>query len=191
MHRYTQGITQPCLWDQRLAVELWQAPASSGWPFSRQDRTDSQNVQVWSGPARLEDQKFPEAACWRGKVQQRLQQRLKIYAMHIPDIYLSYKTAQQNMLFKGLCDVPRLVMHKYILVQTSRDNFIVFSSVKTQFIEEHKNLGICRSYTLFILVIYQCWLKHGITLEKIITTNVKTHWVYWKLGWMLYIHSKG
>jgi hypothetical protein len=42
----------------------------------------------------LEDQKCPEAACWRGKVQQRLQQRLKIYAMHIPDIYLSYKTAQ-------------------------------------------------------------------------------------------------
>jgi hypothetical protein len=32
------------LWnfDQRLAVELWQAPASSGWPFGRQDQTDSQ-----------------------------------------------------------------------------------------------------------------------------------------------------
>ena len=86
VHCYTQGITQPCLWDQRLAVELWQAPASSGWPFSRQDRMDSQNVQVWSGPARLEDQKCLEAACWRGKVQQRLQQRLKIYAMHKPDI---------------------------------------------------------------------------------------------------------
>ncbi len=44
MHRYTQGITQgqPCLWDQRLAVELWQAPDSSGLPFGRQDQTDSQ-----------------------------------------------------------------------------------------------------------------------------------------------------
>ena len=88
VHSYTQGITQPCLWDQRLAVELWQAPASSGWPFGRQDRTDSQKVQVWSGPARLEDQKCLEAASWRGRVQ------LKIYDMHIPDIYLSYMTAQ-------------------------------------------------------------------------------------------------
>ncbi len=65
-----------------------QAPASSGWPFGRQDRTDSQKVQVWSGPARLEDQKCLEAASWRGRVQ------LKTYDMHIPDIYLSYTAAQ-------------------------------------------------------------------------------------------------
>ncbi len=29
------------------------------------------------------------------------------------------------MLFKGLCDVSRLGMHKYILVQTSCGNFVV------------------------------------------------------------------
>ncbi len=68
------------------------------------------------------------------------------------------------MLFKGLCDVPRLGMHKYILIQTSRGDFVVISSVKTQLIEEHKSLGICQSYDLFILVIYQCCLEHGITL---------------------------
>ncbi len=90
VYRYTQGITQgkPCLWHQRLAVELWQASISTGWPLGRQDRTDSQKVQVWSGPARLGDQKCPEAASWRGRVQ------LKIYDMHIPDIYLSYMTVQ-------------------------------------------------------------------------------------------------
>ncbi len=96
------------------------------------------------------------------------------------------------MLFKRLCDVPRLVMHQYILVQTSLGNFIVISSVKTQFIEEHKNLGICRSYEWFIN--YTCHLPvlsltryhtskfrttSSITLEKIITTNVKNHCVYW------------
>jgi hypothetical protein len=85
------------------------------------------------------------------------------------------------MLFKGLYDVPRLVMHKYILVQTSRGIFVVISSVKTRLIEKHKNLGLCQAYALFILVIYQCCLQHGITLEKIITTYLKTHYVYCKL----------
>ncbi len=56
------------------------------------------------------------------------------------------------MLFKGLCDVPRLGMHKYILVQTSRGNFVVISSVKTQLLEKRKDLakhmfGLYLSYT--------------------------------------------
>ncbi len=29
------------------------------------------------------------------------------------------------MLFKGFCDIPRLGMHMFILVQTSRGNFVV------------------------------------------------------------------
>ncbi len=62
------------------------------------------------------------------------------------------------MLFKGLCDVLRLGMHMYILVQTSRGNFVVISSVKTQLIEKHKNLGIYQAYAWFILVIYHCCL---------------------------------
>ncbi len=57
------------------------------------------------------------------------------------------------MLFKGLCDVPRLQMHRYILIQTSRGKFVVISSVKT-LIEKHKNLGIYQAYAWFILVIY-------------------------------------
>ncbi len=85
------------------------------------------------------------------------------------------------MLFKGLCDVSRLGMHKYILVQTGRGEFVVISSVKTQLIEKHKSLGICQAYACIILVIYQCCLQHGITLEKIITTYLKTHCVYRKL----------
>jgi hypothetical protein len=62
------------------------------------------------------------------------------------------------MLFKGLCDVPRLGMHMYILVQTSRGNFVVISSVKTQLIEKYKNHGIYQAYAWFILVIYHCCL---------------------------------
>ena len=95
------------------------------------------------------------------------------------------------MLLKGLCDVPRLGMHKYILVQTSLGNFVVISSVKMQLIEKHKNLGIYQAYLRFMLVIYQCCLEHGITLEKIITTSAKTHFVpvYWNLGWIPYNHS--
>ncbi len=85
------------------------------------------------------------------------------------------------MLFKGLRDVPRFGMHMYILIQTSRGNFVIISSVKTQLIEKHKNLGIYQVYVWYILVIYQCCLEHSITLEEIFTTNVKTHFVNWKL----------
>jgi hypothetical protein len=84
------------------------------------------------------------------------------------------------MLFKGLCDVPRIGMHMYILVQTRSGNFVIISSVKTQLIEKNKNLGIYQAYW-FILVIFHCCLDRGITLEKIIITYVKTHCVYWKL----------
>ncbi len=42
------------------------------------------------------------------------------------------------MLFKGLCNVPRIGMHMYILVQTSLGNVVIISSVKTQLIEKHK-----------------------------------------------------
>ena len=62
------------------------------------------------------------------------------------------------MLFKGLCDVPRIGMHMYILVQTSRGNFVVISSLKTQLIEKLKNLGIYQAYIWYILVIYHCYL---------------------------------
>jgi hypothetical protein len=77
----------------------------------------------------------------------------------------------------------------YILVQTSRDNFEIISLVKTHWIEKHKNLGIYQAYLWFILVIYQCCLEHGITLEKIITTSAKIHCVYWNHGWIPYNHS--
>ncbi len=58
------------------------------------------------------------------------------------------------MLFKGLCNVPRIRMHIYILVQTRRGNFVIISSVKTQLIETHKNIVIYQAYAWFILVIY-------------------------------------
>ncbi len=57
------------------------------------------------------------------------------------------------MIFKGLCDLPHLGMHMYILVQTSRGNVVVISSVKTQLcklIEKHKIL----SYTKHMLGVY-------------------------------------
>jgi hypothetical protein len=76
----------------------------------------------------------------------------------------------------------------YILVQTSRNNFNIISSVKTHLIENHKNLGY-QTYLGIILVIYQCCLEHGITLEKNITTSVMTHFVFWNLGWIPYNHS--
>jgi creatinine amidohydrolase/Fe(II)-dependent formamide hydrolase-like protein len=60
------------------------------------------------------------------------------------------------MLFKGLCDVPRIGMHMYILVQTHRGNFVIISLVKTQLIEKHKNLGIYQAHIWFIL--YHCCL---------------------------------
>jgi hypothetical protein len=84
------------------------------------------------------------------------------------------------MLFKGLCNVPRIGMHMYILVQTRRGNFVIISSVKMQLIAKHKKIGIYQTYARFIWVIYQCCLGHGITLERIITTYVKTLFVYWK-----------
>jgi hypothetical protein len=58
----------------------------------------------------------------------------------------------------GLCDVPRIGMHMYISVQTRRGNFVIISSVKTQLIEKHKNLGRYQAYIWFKLVIYHCCL---------------------------------
>jgi hypothetical protein len=58
------------------------------------------------------------------------------------------------MLFKGLCDVPCIGMHMYILVQTRRGNFAIISSVKTQLIEKRKNLGIYLAYTKHIFGLY-------------------------------------
>jgi hypothetical protein len=49
------------------------------------------------------------------------------------------------MLFKELCDVPRLGMHMNILVQTSRSNFVIISAVKSQLIEKHKILAYTKN----------------------------------------------
>ena len=90
--RRKPGIAQgqPCVWDQHLAVELWQAPASCWWTFGGQNRRDSQTFQFRNVPARLEDPAGPagpEACRRRGGVQ------LKWYDIHIPVIYLSYMNA--------------------------------------------------------------------------------------------------
>jgi hypothetical protein len=46
--RRKPGIAQwqPCVLDQHLAVELWQAPASCWWNFDRRNRKDPQTLQV-------------------------------------------------------------------------------------------------------------------------------------------------
>ncbi len=45
---------QPCIWDQHLPVELWQAPSSCWGTFGRQNRKHPQAFQVRNVPARLD-----------------------------------------------------------------------------------------------------------------------------------------
>jgi hypothetical protein len=86
MHRYTQGITQG---QARAAIFMrstpgcgtWQAPASSGWPFGRQDRTDLFG--------RNKSRSEAARRAWNTKNAQKR----AFYDMHIPVIYLSYMTA--------------------------------------------------------------------------------------------------
>jgi hypothetical protein len=60
------------------------------------------------------------------------------------------------MIFKGVCDLPYLGMHMYTLVQTSRGNFVVISSVKMQMIEKYKILAYTKhgSYLAYTTAIF-------------------------------------
>jgi hypothetical protein len=71
----------------------------------------------------------------------------------------------------------RLALKCICTYWTRHGNFVIISSVKMQLIEKHKNLDIYQKYVRLIQVIYHCCLEHQITLEKIITTYVKTHFV--------------
>ncbi len=65
-HCITHWQEQPCIWDQQLAVELWQAPASSWRPLGLKNRKDDQQtVQVWNNPAHLEESHGQQDCCWR------------------------------------------------------------------------------------------------------------------------------
>ncbi len=76
----TQG--QPCSWDHQLAVELWQAPASSLRAFCRKNGNDLQTVPVWNLQARLGDLK--------GQQRSRSKNMTCIYLVctrYLPEIY--------------------------------------------------------------------------------------------------------
>jgi hypothetical protein len=91
----TQGITQgqPCLWDQHLVVELWQAPASSWWPFGRQNRKDLQKVRVWDVPERSGYPADPKAACsWSGLGSIQLKDMTCIYLAYTCRVLMLSKT---------------------------------------------------------------------------------------------------
>ncbi len=97
----TQGW--PCLRDQLMVVEFWQAPASSWRAFGCKNRKDPKTVLVWNIPARLGDTKGPQGGSWIDVTNIYL-----AYAGHMLGIYKPHIFPELKSIFAGLCDVPSL-----------------------------------------------------------------------------------